>query len=124
MIPDTIRNLSTATAPSHSCPSYVIARVKKLLAAQGWPIAHKSGRYSPFGSTVVVTEGYRVQKVGCSKSVSVCFESEHFHGRSRDLPRETRRAREVEAIELLRSAGYRVDDRGWIECDGYDMRDM
>jgi len=107
--------------PSHSAPRYVIARVKKILAAQGWPIARKTGRYSPFGSTVHISEGYRVTRVGVGRSVTIHYEATHYHGRSHDLPRGVRREKDQAAWDLLRSLGYRIDDKGWIECDNYDL---
>lgn len=106
--------------PSHANPKYVTARIRKLLAARGWPLSTKSGRYQPFGGTQVVTEGFDASKVGCSKSVSIRYCPALRNGRSSDLPKGVAAARVAEAVEYLRSLGYRVDDRGRIECDGYD----
>jgi hypothetical protein len=110
--------------PSHSCPSYVIARVKKILAAKGWPLQKKTGRYSAFNSTVVATEGFSVHKVGVGKMVAVGYSPAHSHGREHALARGVARSRVAEAVEHLRALGYRIDGRGWIECEGHDIRDV
>lgn len=110
-------------APSHSCPRYVAARVRKLLAARGWPLHKMVGRYHPFAATQRGTEGFSVTKVGVSKSVAIHYQASYEHGRSRTLPTGHARARVQEAIEYLRSLGYRVDDKGWIECEAYDDHD-
>lgn len=109
--------------PSHSCPRYVVARVRTLLAAKGWPIHVVKGRYSAFSSTQHAAEGFSVSKVGCSKEVAIHYSGRLSEGRSHPLPRDISRARIAEAIEYLRSLGYRVDDKGWIKCDQYDDYD-
>ena len=110
---------SIMKTPSHSSPSYVCARIRKLFAAKGWPLHKVSGRYTPFGGGQTSTEGFAITKVGCSKSVAI-----HYHGASPDyLSREVKQARRIEAAEYLRSLGYCVSDIGWIECDGYDSCD-
>ncbi len=109
--------------PAHTNPRYVAARVRKLLAAKGWPIRVVTGRYSPFDSKQVATEGFSVGKVGCGKHVAVDYTPSLRNGRGGDVPREVRAARRAEAFEYLRSLGYRVDERGWIDCDSYDECD-
>lgn len=106
--------------PSHSNPRYVCARIRKILAAQGWPLSKTSGVYSPFGgSKTVTTEGYYAYKVGVSKRVTVNYT---FGSRS-FCDREVRRAKLYEAVELLRGLGYRITEDGRIECDYYDNHD-
>jgi hypothetical protein len=85
-----------------------------------------TGRYAPYaGNTKVSTEGYEVSKVGCSKTVSVSYYGAYEGGRSLpSLEKGVASAKVAEAIEYLRSLGYRVDDRGWVECDNYDMCDF
>ena len=106
--------------PSHSNPRYVTARVRKLFAARGWPLHKMTGRYQSFGGSQTGSEGFYAAKVGCSKSVSIGYSGSYADGRSRMLPAGFARGRVAEAIEYLRSLGYRVSDIGWIECDCYD----
>lgn len=114
----------TTRAPSHSNPRYVVVRVRKLLAAKGWPLHIVHGRYEAFGGgSQAAAEGFSVTKVGCSKWVSIHYCGRHANGRSHELPPGFARTRKTEAIEYLRSLGYRVDERGWIECEGYDETD-
>ncbi len=112
-----------SSTPSHSTPRYVAARVRKLLAAKGWPLRKVTGRYQPFASRQTWTEGFYVHKVGVSKSVSIGYGSKYAHGTVDSLPRRLAHAKVSEAIAYLRDLGYRVDDRGWIECDAYDDHD-
>ena len=115
---DVMKKLKT---PSHSTPRYVVVRVRQLLAAKGWPLSVLKGRYEPFGGgTQRSAEGFRVSKIGCGKHVAVTYTAGHGGGRSYDLPRDVIRARTNEAIEYLRLLGYRIDERGWIQCDAYD----
>ncbi len=111
-------------APSHSSPAYVCKAIKKILKSKGWPLHTMSGRYTPFCNTQVGTEGFSVRKVGCSKSVSVYYSAGYGDGRSREIPRDYRKAKETEAWALLKELGYRISDIGWIECEGYDLNDM
>ena len=110
----------TAKAPAHTSPRYVAARVRKILAAQGWPLSKSTGQYSVFGGgTKRITEGYRVHRVGVSRYVAVTYNEGYANGRGRNLPRGVALAKAQEAWTCLRSLGYRVNDVGWIECD-YD----
>ena len=111
---------AVSRAPSHSCPRYVSTRLRKLFAAKGWPLHKMTGRYHPFGGSQTGTEGFSVSKVGCSKSVSIHYQGGYAYGGTRSLPAGVARARVREAVEYLRSLGYRVSDIGWIECDGHD----
>lgn len=113
----------SAPKPAHTNPSYVCRRIRQILKAAGYPLHKASGRYSPFGGTKTATEGYDVTKVGCSKSVSVSYSPAYAEGRSSALPKETRRAALADARKLLTDLGYRIDERGWIECDNYDEHD-
>src|SRR5215469_14042758 len=104
--------------PAHTNPRYVAARVRALLVANGWTIHTVTGRYSTFGATYQsAPEGFAVHKVGCSKKVSIDYLGALVRGRSTDVPKEVRRARKEEAFVYLRSLGYRVDLKGYIECD-------
>jgi hypothetical protein len=110
--------------PAHTNPTYVVARVKKLLAAKGWPIQRVSGRYAPFGGgTKEGTEGFHVSKIGCGKWVSVDYAAGFRCGYPSNLALGVVKAKREEAIAFLRELGYRIDERGWIECDGYDSCD-
>jgi hypothetical protein len=85
---------------------------------------HKmTGRYQAFGSTQTGTEGYSVHKMGVGKVVTIHYSGAYRNGSSVDVPREKRQERMRAAIDLLRSIGYSVDDRGWIECESYDECD-
>lgn len=103
--------------PTQSTPAYVAARIRKLFAAKGWPIHKMSGRYSPFYSTQTGTEGFAVYRIGCSKTIGISYSGAYANGRTVDLPRGYAKERQAEAIEYLRSLGYRVDELGRIECE-------
>ena len=112
-----------AKVPSHSCPRYVSARIRKILAAKGFPMHKMTGRYAAFGGSQRGTEGFSASKVGCSKRVGVHYYGAYSGGGSHHVPREVRQARMAEAIAHLRSLGYRVDDAGYVDCDHYDECD-
>jgi|SRR5215469_5846178 len=115
---------STTKAPAHSSPRYLCQRIRKLFAAKGWPLRKVTGRYAPFvGNTQCANEGFEVHKIGCSKSIAISYVGGRDNGRYIDVPKEARCAREAEAWAYLRSLGYRVDEKGWIECDSYDECD-
>lgn len=122
LVPTRTRAHAMSKAPSHSNPRYLVSRIRKLLTAKGWPLHIVKGRYQPFGGgTQRADEGFGVSKIGVSKSVSISYCGAHSSIISgRLLPVGFASARVNEAIEYLRSLGYRVDDRGWIECDNYD----
>lgn len=109
--------------PSHYTPAYVCRAIRKIFAARGMPLYKVAGRYTPYFSQQCATEGYSVQKIGCSKTVCVSYNAARTNGRAHNLPKEVRLQKEREARELLASLGYRIDERGWIECDHYDDHD-
>jgi hypothetical protein len=112
-----MRNKITA----HTTPAYVCARIRKILAAQGWPLHKMSGRYAAYFNAQTGTGGYSVTKLGCSKTVTVSYRAPYGNGRSIDLPHGVAAQKVADAVALLRGRGYRIDDRGWIDCDHNDL---
>lgn len=106
--------------PAHSTPGYVAARIRKILAAQGWPLHKMSGRYAPFCNRQTGTGGYTVRRLGFSKTVTVNFVAAYGNGQSARLPQGLAAQKVADAVALLRGLGYRIDDRGWIDCDHGD----
>ena len=115
--------MNASKKPSLSCPAYVCRRIRKILADAGLPMSKSTGCYSAFGGgTKRRTPGYSISKVGCSRHVALDFNVGHggeFGHHQRLRPGE-RGERLAVAIATLRDRGYPVDDRGWIECEGYD----
>ncbi len=109
--------------PSHTCPRYVIAQVKRILARAGFPLSRKSGTYSPYGSTSKRTPGFVVQRVGYGKSVAVDFTAGHDQAVSHFAPKMTdaQKAQHAAGLQILRDRGYTFNECGWVECDGYDF---
>ena len=112
--------MTNAKTPSHATPAYVSARIRKILAGQGWPLHKMSGRYSSYFNAQTGTGGYYARKLGCSKTVTVGYSAPYGNGRSIDLPAGFAKQKVADAVALLKGLGYRIDDRGWIDCDGYD----
>jgi hypothetical protein len=110
----------TTKKPSVSTPRYACAQIRKILKAQGWPMYKISGRYSAYGAPQDRTEGYQVSKVGCSRKVVVRYAHNPNLMFNPAEERAERTERDAAAITLLRGLGYAVDDRGYIECAGYD----
>lgn len=121
--------MTTVKKPSTTCPRNAIAAIKRLLAKHGHPIAHRSGVYRPFGgNTQACTEGFRVAKLGCSKSITVEYTLGYGGGNWRDYDtpgaRELRNAKKAEAEALLAARGYTFDANYAgikIDCDNYDV---
>lgn len=121
--------METNVKPVVSCPRNAIAAIKRLLAKHGHAIAHRSGVYRPFhGNTQACTEGFRVSKLGCSKSITVEYTLGYGDGHWRDyeMPsaRATRNAKNDEARALLTARGYVLDaDFSGIKitCERYDF---
>lgn len=109
--------MPNAKRPTLSTPRYVASRMRGILRAAGFPMHRKEGRYRPFGNQQKVFPGMLVSRVGVSKTVAVSYSGDwHATGSQR----EANKATEARAFELLRSEGYPLDDRGWIQCEGYD----
>lgn len=114
--------------PVLTCPRATIAAIKRLLVKHGHPIAHRSGKYHPYvGNTQACTEGFRVAKLGCSKSITIEYTLGYGEGNWRDYntpgARELRNAKNAEARALLTARGYTFDaDYSGISivCDDYD----
>lgn len=108
-------------APVQSTPRYVCARIRKILAAQGWPMSKTTGAYSEFGGTQKTTKGFVVHKVGCSKSVAIHYSTPAtWTGESDKREREEMQDK---AWTLLRKLGYTLDEKGWLVCMNYDACD-
>lgn len=115
--------------PSVSCPSYVCGRIRTILRRCGFMVSRTSGVYSCFGGgTKRSTAGFEIHKVGVSKWVAIGWTAGHADGQSMHASRRSargdeRRANEAIVRAYLRSLGYPIDVRGWIECVGYDSHD-
>lgn len=112
---------NTPKTPAHTTPAYVCARIRQILKKQGWPMHKMSGRYSAYFNAQVGTGGYYVRRLGYSKTVTVGYSAPYGNGRSIDLPAGVAAQKVADAVALLRGMGYRIDDRGWIDCDSYDL---
>lgn len=115
--------------PVLSCPRAAIAAIKRLLTKHGHLIAHRSGKYHPYvGNTQACTEGFRVSKLGRSKSITIEYTLGYGGGNWPDYntpgARELRSAKKAEARALLTARGYTFDANYSgikIDCDGYDF---
>lgn len=100
-------------APALTTPQYVAARLRAVLKREGFPLSKTTGRYSPFDSSQIVTPGFKVARVGVSKSVAV-----HYRSSTRLMSDEDR-ATYAAGLAALCAAGYPVDERGWVTCEFY-----
>lgn len=89
----------------------VSKRLKSLFTKAGLPVAKKSGRYLPFSSTVVITEGYRISRLGCSDSIVIHWSEAHRHGRSVIGTRESRKRHDAFARAFVIACGYTLDPK-------------
>jgi len=104
--------------PSHDLPSYVVARVRKLLRDRGLPVHVLRTEVDARGHRWrVAEEGYEVSTVGVSNYVAVCYEGARLRETTRPVSRETKVAKEAEVRALLTGLGYTLDERGWIVCE-------
>ena len=96
--------------PSHSTAKQVVAGIRRALRAAGLPVHIVTGSYSEFGrNTQCADEGYRVHRVGMSRSVRVRYAECLTNGKAQELPAGRRRERDDHV---------RADNR--IECDYED----
>lgn len=92
-----------------------IIRAKKILLAAGFPWSVTTGRYYPYGNEQRTSAGVRVQRIGCSSTISVnVYDGVRHYGPSAS---EDRRWMLALAVQALRDAGLPFDDRGWLECE-------
>jgi len=101
---------------SHTYPGdyrSAIARAKKVLTKAGFPWSTTTGRYAPYGSEQVTTDGVRVSRVGVSETVALHV---HSAGWLSGGAKEEYRLINALAIATLREAGLPFDDRGWLAC--------
>ena len=91
-----------------------INRCKKVLTAAGFPWSVTTGRYSPYNNQQKTSFGVRVQRVGCSNTVSLHVYDDLML--DNEEKRNTRRLILALATQTLREAGIPIQDNTFIDC--------
>lgn len=97
-----------------------LARIRKELKKLGYTLGKVEGRYHPYGEPQRVTPGINAHRVGCSRSIAVSYTMSHSVHES-DAQREERKAITHKAWAQLRAAGLPLDDKGWMDCEFYNI---
>lgn len=96
------------------------ARVRNIIKLMGYPIGRIEGRYHPYGPEQTVIEGFRVSRVGCSRTLHVYYQiSTARMGIESDASKQQRKNLEHLVWDELRKAGLPFDEKGYMDCEYY-----